>query len=97
MLEAAGGPEALALALQHTSPIHILLTDVVMPQMSGYNLARQMGQYHPDIKVIYMSGYMESDLIRYGIDTNDFLLFPKPFKPHHLTEAIQSVLMPSPA
>ena len=65
--------------------------------MSGYNLARQMGQYHPDIKVIYMSGYMESDLIRYGIDANDILLIPKPFKPHHLTEAIQSVLMPSPA
>lgn len=92
VLEAASGPEALALALQHSAPIDILLTDVVMPQMSGYNLARQMDQYHPGIRVIYISGYMETDLIRYGIDIDDIILISKPFKPHHITETIESVL-----
>ena len=95
VLEAASGPEAMALALQYTLPIHILLTDVVMPQMSGYNLARQLGQYHPGIKVIYMSGYMGSDLIRYGIDTANISLIQKPFKPHHITETIEAVLTSS--
>jgi|GEM_PF-5526904 two-component system, cell cycle sensor histidine kinase and response regulator CckA len=68
---------------------------MLMERMSGYNLARQLGQYHPGIKVIYMSGYMGSDLIRYGIDTANISLIQKPFKPHHITETIEAVLTSS--
>jgi CheY-like chemotaxis protein len=58
LLEAARGPDALALARAHDGPIHLLLTDVVMPGMSGPELARQLAAGRPDTAVLYMSGQL---------------------------------------
>ncbi len=57
VLEAANGRQALELARQHTGPIHLVLADVVMPEMGGPELAKQFGARHPSVPVLFMSGY----------------------------------------
>ncbi len=57
LLEAQQGVEALALAKKHRGAIHLLLTDVVMPEMGGPELAERMAAAHPEMKVLFMSGY----------------------------------------
>lgn len=58
VLEAGDGDEALRVAEAHPAPIHLLLTDVVMPRLNGVELARQLTQLRPDTKVLYMSGFL---------------------------------------
>jgi two-component system cell cycle sensor histidine kinase/response regulator CckA len=79
VIEAEDGHTALELAAMHVGPIHLLLTDVVMPGISGRELAERVGQIRPGIKIIYMSGYTDQAVVHHGILRNDAVLLQKPF------------------
>ena len=79
VIEAEDGHTALELAAMHVGPIHLLLTDVVMPGISGRELAERVGQIRPGIKIIYMSGYTDQAVVHHGILENDAILLQKPF------------------
>jgi two-component system, cell cycle sensor histidine kinase and response regulator CckA len=79
VIEAEDGHTALELAAMHVGPIHLLLTDVVMPGISGRELAERVGQIRPGIKIIYMSGYTDQAVVHHGILDSDAILLQKPF------------------
>jgi two-component system cell cycle sensor histidine kinase/response regulator CckA len=84
--------EALRLADRHQGPIHLLVTDVVMPGMNGRQLAEQVTVRRPEIKVLYMSGYSEGVLTHHGIVDQNLTLLPKPFTTTSLLQKIREVL-----
>jgi len=92
VLEADNPGEALVLFEQQSAQIDLLLTDVVMPQMSGRELADQIRAVHPQIKVIFMSGYMDDAIMRHGILAVKVNFLPKPFTRHELTAKVREVL-----
>jgi signal transduction histidine kinase/ActR/RegA family two-component response regulator len=94
VLEAPHGPDALRLCRHHQGPIHLLLSDVVMPQMSGRELARQLAALRPDTKVAYMSGYTDDALGHHGVLDPDVILLPKPFTPDSLVAGVRRALDP---
>jgi signal transduction histidine kinase len=79
VLEAPGGPEALRVAKEHSGPIHLLVTDVVMPQMSGTELARELLELRPDLRVLYTSGYTEDDVVHHGGPKREIAFLQKPY------------------
>ena len=90
MLEASNGLDALALAARQPGPIHLVLTDVVMPGMTGAGLARRLLPTRPDTRVLYMSGYTNNpESLGLGPDS-DFI--GKPFTPTGLLERVRSLL-----
>lgn len=89
---ASRGDEALQIARRHSPPINLLLTDVVMPQMSGRELADQFALIHPETKVLFMSGYTETSMMRRGILNEDDQFIQKPFSADNLVRRIRSVL-----
>jgi PAS domain S-box-containing protein len=92
VLEAANGLEALRLASDQNQAIHLLLTDVVMPGMSGPELALHLGQEQSDMKVIYMSGYADEALGNHGVLAEGMDFLQKPFTPHDLTVRVRESL-----
>jgi CheY-like chemotaxis protein len=93
VLEAAGGEEALRVAAQETGPVHVLLADVVMPGMNGYELAARMLAAQPEVKVLFMSGYRDRVIFENtGIDAADSPLLRKPFTQFALVSAISDLL-----
>ncbi|MGH7347656.1 MAG: ATP-binding protein, partial [Candidatus Rokuibacteriota bacterium] len=94
VLEAARGDEALRLFRESARPIDLLLTDVVMPQMSGPEVARRIAALRPGTKIVYMSGYTDDALGHHGVLDPDVILLPKPFTPeslmHHLRRALDA-------
>jgi len=92
VLEAGEGSGALKLSAQHTGPIHLLVTDVVMPGMNGRQLAENLAGVRPDMKVLYMSGYTEDAVLRYGIDNKETPFLHKPFTPAVLSQKVRDVL-----
>ncbi|MEZ4592087.1 MAG: PAS domain S-box protein [Chloroflexota bacterium] len=92
VLEAKDGYEALALMRQRTEAVDLLLTDVVMPNMSGRELAEHLvGQFH-NLKVLFMSGYMDDAVVRHGILTAQVAFLPKPFSSNMLANKVREVL-----
>ena len=79
VLEARDGHTALELAAMHSGPIHLLMTDVVMPGISGRELAERIVQIRPGIKILYMSGYTDQAIVHHGILDTDAVLLQKPF------------------
>jgi len=92
VLEAASGREALQKAKEFDGPIHLLLTDVVMPEMSGPELARHMMALRPEIKVIFTSGYTNDAIARQGVLDPAVAFIQKPYRPKALALKIQEVL-----
>ena len=92
VLEARRGEEALVLSELHDGPIHLLLTDVVMPEMSGRQLAERLIFLRPDVKVLYMSGYTDDTVLRYGIQEKEVAFLQKPFSPDALIDKVRQVL-----
>jgi two-component system cell cycle sensor histidine kinase/response regulator CckA len=92
VLYAAGGPEAILICEQHSGPIHLLLTDMVMPQMSGSELAVHFARLRPGIPVLYMSGYTDKTIVDRGILDDSVEFIAKPFKPNDLVLKVAQVL-----
>jgi len=92
VLEARIGGEALVLCEQHDGPIHLMLTDVVMPQMSGRKLAERVASLRPDMKVAYMSGYTDDAVVRNGVLDPDMPFIQKPFTASGLARKVREVL-----
>jgi signal transduction histidine kinase/CheY-like chemotaxis protein len=92
VIEASNPVRALELAGEHRGEIDLLLTDVVMPRMSGRELADRLATARPSIKVLYMSGYADDDVLRYGIAHGEVELLPKPFSNHELAQRVRRVL-----
>lgn len=92
VLEAQDGLAASKLAQEHTGPIHLLITDVVMPSMSGQELTKRIKNSRPGTKVLYISGYTEEAINRFGaLDEGTFFL-EKPFTPDSLARKIREIL-----
>jgi DNA-binding NtrC family response regulator len=92
VLDAAGPFEARRISEQHRQPIQLLITDVVMPKVSGRELAEQLTARRPDMKVLYMSGYTDNAITASGILTREVAFLQKPFTPAALTEKVRDVL-----
>jgi len=79
VLEARDGQDALSLAQQHSGRIHLLVTDVVMPRMSGRQLADQLALARPDIKTLFVSGYTDDAVVGHGMLEGSMAFLQKPF------------------
>ncbi len=97
VLEAAGGEEALELVRRHTGDIHLLITDVVMPNMDGPTLVRTIRRLRPEIAVIFMSGYAEEAFRRNDENAAVLHFLPKPFGLKQLAAKVKDVLSTAPA
>ena len=92
VLSAGNGAEALSLAEQHPGPIHVLLTDVVMPGMGGPELARQLSSRRPSLRVLFCSGYTDDATVRDGVREAGTAFLQKPFAPEELIHKVREVL-----
>jgi signal transduction histidine kinase/CheY-like chemotaxis protein/HAMP domain-containing protein len=92
VLEAADGPDALAQAEAHRGPIHLLLTDVVMPGMTGKEVATRLRERYRGLRVIYVSGYAEHLVVQRGVLEDGIAFIPKPFDPLILARTVREVL-----
>jgi two-component system, cell cycle sensor histidine kinase and response regulator CckA len=94
VLAARHGGDALLLCERHPDPIHLLLTDVVMPQMSGRELAERLASLRPDMRVLFMSGYTADELDNHGGPELPGPLLQKPFNPMVLAHKVRELLDP---
>jgi PAS domain S-box-containing protein len=92
VLEAPDGQEAVEVAKRHTDPIHLLLTDMVMPGMSGQELAEQLTQIQPDLKTLFISGYTDQVITSPDQLESDVAFLQKPFDPSALAHKVRAVL-----
>ena len=92
VLEARHGADALDLAARYHGPIDLLVTDVVMPEMGGRELARRLGAERPRMKVLYMSGYTDDAIVHQGVLDEGVAFLPKPIKADTLGGKVREVL-----
>ena len=92
MIAASDGKEALRLAEENAEAIDMMLTDVVMPQMSGRMLAEQIAPLRPDMRVLYMSGYADNAIVHHGALEEGLAFLPKPFTPDALAFKVREIL-----
>jgi two-component system, cell cycle sensor histidine kinase and response regulator CckA len=92
VIEAADGQEALTISAPYGETIHLLLTDVVMPKMSGRELAEQLASLRPETKVLYMSGYTDEAIVHHGVLDEGIQLLEKPFASGALALKVREVL-----
>ena len=92
VLDAPDGPAALKLSAQHGDSIDLLVTDVVMPGMSGRELAERLARERPRTKVLYTSGYTDDAMVRQGVLTAGVAFLQKPFVPDSLARKVREVL-----
>jgi len=92
VLDAADGPEALLICESHSGPIDLLITDVIMPGMSGRTLATRLAELRPEMKVLYMSGYTDKAIVHHGVLDGDTDFIQKPFSTDVLAIKVRECL-----
>jgi DNA-binding response OmpR family regulator len=92
VLDGSFGDEAFNVCRQHKGPIHLLVTDVVMPGMDGRTLSECLSQLHPEMKVLYMSGYTDDAIVRRGVMAKGMNYLQKPFTVNGLAKKVREVL-----
>jgi CheY-like chemotaxis protein len=92
VLEASQGEEALEILEQHKGPVHLLVTDVVMPLMGGGELAKRVTSQRPEMKVLYMSGYTDGAIVHQGVLDSGMAFLQKPFTPDALASKVREAL-----
>jgi PAS domain S-box-containing protein len=92
VLEAAHGAEALDVALRHAERIDLVLTDVVMPEMSGRAFVERLAASHPEMRVLFMSGYTDDEILRRGLRADGTAFVEKPFTAERLLAAVRDAL-----
>lgn len=92
VLEAATPERALDIAFTHDGPIHLLLSDVVLPKMSGRVLAEKLKERYPDTKILFVSGYTDDVIVRHGILHEGVAFLQKPYSRNSLTSKIRTIL-----
>jgi signal transduction histidine kinase len=96
VLSASSLAEAMAVARSASGPIELLLTDLVLPDGGGRDVAERIAQLRPQIRVLYMSGYTDDPELRHGISASEVEFLPKPFAPDQLVVRVREVLARSP-
>jgi two-component system, cell cycle sensor histidine kinase and response regulator CckA len=90
---AANSPaEAMRISASHPGPIHLMVTDVIMPGMSGAQLASRLSASRPEMKVLYVSGYTDDTIVRHGVLEPGLAFLQKPFSPRTLARKVDEVL-----
>ncbi len=92
VLEAPSAEAALDVARHYSGAIHLLLTDVVMPGMSGHDLAKRLAALRPEVRVVYMSGYTDDAITRHGVLEPGLAFVQKPFTPDAIARKVREVL-----
>jgi two-component system, cell cycle sensor histidine kinase and response regulator CckA len=92
VLQASHAQRALEIATELSGPLHLLITDVVMPGMDGHSLAQQLHRTRPATRILYSSGYTPDAVVRYGITDLDVAFLPKPYGPAELRQKVREVL-----
>jgi DNA-binding NtrC family response regulator len=92
VLSAADAAEALAVAESHRGPIHLLVTDVIMPGLSGSQLAMKLSPLRPEMRVLYVSGYPEDAIAHHGVLDAWKHFLQKPFAPGKFLDKVREVL-----
>jgi len=92
VVEARDVGEATQLASEYEGPIDFLITDLIMPEMSGRDLARQVAQLRPDVRVLFMSGYSDHTVLRQGMLSPDMQFLAKPFTRESLLDKVREIL-----
>jgi PAS domain S-box-containing protein len=92
VISAAHGEDAISAARAHPGNIDLLLTDVVMPGMSGSALARTLAHERPGLRVLYMSGYTDDDIVHHGVLDAGMMFLEKPFTPRILAQHVRDAL-----
>ena len=92
VLEAEDVYNAVELSKNYTAPIHLMLVDVIMPDMKGPEVFAKVAAFHPEIKVIYMSGYTDNVIAHHGILEKGIQFIQKPFTVQDLTSKIREII-----
>jgi signal transduction histidine kinase/ActR/RegA family two-component response regulator len=92
LLEATDGTQAQSAALSHPDPIHLLITDVVLPDENGAQIARTIKRSTPDLKILFVSGYTQETISRHGVLERGVHFLRKPFSSKQLAEKVHELL-----
>ena len=92
VLEAGDGAQALATAQQHPGPIHLLVTDLMLPGGSGVSMGRQLASFRPEMKILYVSGYADHSMLHESLWSGKSALLRKPFAYQALLQKVRALL-----
>jgi two-component system, cell cycle sensor histidine kinase and response regulator CckA len=92
VIEARTGAEGLRLAQEHDGSIDLLLSDMLLPEVSGYDVAAQVKERHPEMKVILMTGWVEGEIVQRCVSELGAAFLDKPFAPAKLRQLVREML-----